>query len=207
MKTWTGKTRWTVAVLAVVAALVAALVAQLRDDPATTVTTQTAADREHRDADTPAALAGPRAVRTCRRVPPLRVVRVQRLCAVWRWNARPTDQPSTSLGAGRTPSGPQLVGVLVRAVHARTARDGRVSTTGRARRDGGDGAPRRERDGGVAAVGGARCSAADAAGRSRLVAAALRVANVMPATVVLGRTVALRRRCRGLSKVPTRSRR
>jgi thiol-disulfide isomerase/thioredoxin len=61
MKTWTGKTRWTVAVLAVVAALIAALVAQLRDNPATTVTTQTAVDREHRDADTPAALTGPRA--------------------------------------------------------------------------------------------------------------------------------------------------
>lgn len=57
----TGKTRWTVAILAVVAALIAALVAQLRDNPATTPTTQTAVDREHRDADTPAALAGPRA--------------------------------------------------------------------------------------------------------------------------------------------------
>ena len=61
MKTLTGKTRWTIAVLAVVAALIAALVAQLHDNPATTVTTQTAVDREHRDADTPAALAAPRA--------------------------------------------------------------------------------------------------------------------------------------------------
>jgi thiol-disulfide isomerase/thioredoxin len=60
-KTLTSKTRWTLAVLAVVAALIAALAAQLRDDPATTVTPQTAADREHRDADTPATLAGPRA--------------------------------------------------------------------------------------------------------------------------------------------------
>ena len=60
-KTLTSKTRWTLAVLAVVAALIVALAAQLRDDPATTVTPQTAADREHRDADTPAALAGPRA--------------------------------------------------------------------------------------------------------------------------------------------------
>jgi thiol-disulfide isomerase/thioredoxin len=60
-KTLTSKTRWTLAVLAVVAALIAALAAQLRDDPATTVTPQTAADREHRDADSPAALAGPRA--------------------------------------------------------------------------------------------------------------------------------------------------
>ncbi|HWT47687.1 MAG TPA: TlpA disulfide reductase family protein [Mycobacterium sp.] len=59
----TRKTRWTIAILAVVAALTAALVTQLRDNPATTArtaTTQTTADREHRDADTPAALAGPR---------------------------------------------------------------------------------------------------------------------------------------------------
>ena len=57
----TSKTRWTLAVLALVAALIAALAAQLGDNPATTVTPQTAADREHRDADTPGALVGPRA--------------------------------------------------------------------------------------------------------------------------------------------------
>ena len=57
----TGKTRWTIAILVVVAALAAALVAQLRDTSSTTATNQTTADRrEHRDADTPAALAGPR---------------------------------------------------------------------------------------------------------------------------------------------------
>ncbi len=56
----TGKARWTIAILAVVAALTVALVAQLRDNPATPATTQTTAGREHRDADTPAALAGPR---------------------------------------------------------------------------------------------------------------------------------------------------
>jgi thiol-disulfide isomerase/thioredoxin len=56
----TGKARWTIAILAVVAALTAALVAQLRDNSTTTATTQTTAGREHRDADTPAALAGPR---------------------------------------------------------------------------------------------------------------------------------------------------
>ena len=64
----TRNTRWTIAVLAVVAALVAALVAQLHDTPpqaggppnAPTATTRTPAPREHRDADTPAALAGPR---------------------------------------------------------------------------------------------------------------------------------------------------
>ena len=59
----TVKTRWTIAILAVVAALTVALVAQLRDisEPtATTATTRTPAAREHRDADSPAALAGPR---------------------------------------------------------------------------------------------------------------------------------------------------
>jgi thiol-disulfide isomerase/thioredoxin len=56
----TRTTRWTIATLAVVAALVAALVASLRDNSAPTATTQAPAPREHRDADTPAALAGPR---------------------------------------------------------------------------------------------------------------------------------------------------
>ncbi|HET7073291.1 MAG TPA: TlpA disulfide reductase family protein [Mycobacterium sp.] len=59
----TPTTRWTIAILAVVAALTAALVAELRDDSATTstvATDQAPAAREHRDADTPAALAGPR---------------------------------------------------------------------------------------------------------------------------------------------------
>jgi thiol-disulfide isomerase/thioredoxin len=59
----TAKTRWTIAILAVVAALTAALVTQLRDDaaaPPRTATSQPVADREHRDADTPDALAGPR---------------------------------------------------------------------------------------------------------------------------------------------------
>jgi thiol-disulfide isomerase/thioredoxin len=60
MKMLTRKTRWTIAVLAVVAALTAALVAQLRDNAATTATTATTSAREHRDADTAAALAGPR---------------------------------------------------------------------------------------------------------------------------------------------------
>ncbi|OBI84084.1 TlpA disulfide reductase family protein [Mycobacterium sp. 1245805.9] len=56
----TRTTRWTIAILAVVAALVAALVASLHDDSAPTATTPAPAPREHRDADTPAALAGPR---------------------------------------------------------------------------------------------------------------------------------------------------
>jgi thiol-disulfide isomerase/thioredoxin len=56
----TAKTRWTIAILAVVAALTAALVAQLHDHSSPTMTTQTPPAREHRDADTPEALAGPR---------------------------------------------------------------------------------------------------------------------------------------------------
>jgi thiol-disulfide isomerase/thioredoxin len=47
-------------ILAVVAALTVALVAELREKSGTTATTAAPADREHRDADTPAALAGPR---------------------------------------------------------------------------------------------------------------------------------------------------
>ena len=57
----TVRTRWTIAILVVVAALVAGLVTQLHDDPPTIAAPQAAADREHRDADTPAALEGPRA--------------------------------------------------------------------------------------------------------------------------------------------------
>ncbi|WP_077101027.1 TlpA family protein disulfide reductase [Mycobacterium terramassiliense] len=56
----TRTTRWTIAILAVVAALVVALVAQLHDGSAPTAPNQSRAPREHRDADTPAALAGPR---------------------------------------------------------------------------------------------------------------------------------------------------
>ena len=47
-------------VLAVVAALALALVVQLRDESSTPPTAQSTADREHRDADTPEALADPR---------------------------------------------------------------------------------------------------------------------------------------------------
>lgn len=60
MRKLTGRTRWTIAILAVVAALIVALVAQLRDSDAPGAATQAPAAREHRDADTAAALAGPR---------------------------------------------------------------------------------------------------------------------------------------------------
>jgi len=54
------RTRWTIAILVVVAALIVALVAQLRDTDAPGAATQAPTAREHRDADTPAALTGPR---------------------------------------------------------------------------------------------------------------------------------------------------
>jgi thiol-disulfide isomerase/thioredoxin len=57
----TRRARWTIAILAVVVALAAALVAQLRDGSSQTADTGPTTAREHRDADTPAALAGPRA--------------------------------------------------------------------------------------------------------------------------------------------------
>lgn len=60
MQAPSATTRWTIAVLAVVAALVVALVAQLHDESAPAATTQSPVQREHRDADTPQALAGPR---------------------------------------------------------------------------------------------------------------------------------------------------
>ena len=61
MTTFTPRTaRWTVAVLAAVAALVAALVVALRDSSPSPTTPVAGSSREHRDADTPAALAGPR---------------------------------------------------------------------------------------------------------------------------------------------------
>lgn len=60
MKGLSGAARWTIAVVAVVAALVVALVAQLRDDAVPKTSTAGPAGRGHRDADTVEALAGPR---------------------------------------------------------------------------------------------------------------------------------------------------
>jgi len=53
-------TRWTIAVLAVVAALIAGLLIQLRHTSQSPTAPPTGAAREHRDADIAAALAGPR---------------------------------------------------------------------------------------------------------------------------------------------------
>ncbi|BBX75851.1 TlpA family protein disulfide reductase [Mycobacterium shinjukuense] len=56
----TAKTRWTIAIVAVLIALTLGLVIQLRDNSAPNATTQTPARPEHRDAVTTEALAGPR---------------------------------------------------------------------------------------------------------------------------------------------------
>jgi thiol-disulfide isomerase/thioredoxin len=53
-------TRWTIVIVAAVAVLVGALFNQLGDDHAPGPAAQVSADRQHRDADTPEALAGPR---------------------------------------------------------------------------------------------------------------------------------------------------
>lgn len=53
-------TRWTLGVLAVVAALVIGLVAELGEDSGPEPSTAAPSARTHRDADTPEALAGPR---------------------------------------------------------------------------------------------------------------------------------------------------
>src|SRR5947209_7927869 len=56
----TRTARWTLGVLVVIAILVAALVMALRDASHSPTPTPTGPAREHRDADTAAALAGPR---------------------------------------------------------------------------------------------------------------------------------------------------
>ena len=161
-------TRWTVAVLVVVVALVVALFTQLRgrrhanrDDrarprPATTATpTPPRRWPDRGPAPTcepcPPAGAGAGSGGTARHHPGVRGRRVDRRRRTGRGRARGRAEP---------------VGVLVRAVRGRTARDGRVPAAGRARRDGADRASGRERDRRVAAAGRARRAVADAAGRS-----------------------------------------
>jgi thiol-disulfide isomerase/thioredoxin len=61
LTTFTPRTAgWTIAALAVVAALIAALLIELRESSPTSTAPPTGSRRDHRDADTPAALAGPR---------------------------------------------------------------------------------------------------------------------------------------------------
>ena len=54
------RTRWTLAVLAILAALTVALARELDDGPGRPGTAAAPAQRDHREADTPEALAGPR---------------------------------------------------------------------------------------------------------------------------------------------------
>jgi thiol-disulfide isomerase/thioredoxin len=61
--------RWTVAVLVVVVALGVAFWRELRDDGSPTSSTGPGTARDHRDADTPEALAGPRARADLQRCP------------------------------------------------------------------------------------------------------------------------------------------
>jgi thiol-disulfide isomerase/thioredoxin len=61
LTTFTPRTvRWTIAILAVVAALLVALLVELHDSSHSSTAPPTGTGREHRDADTPAALARPR---------------------------------------------------------------------------------------------------------------------------------------------------
>jgi thiol-disulfide isomerase/thioredoxin len=188
-KTLTSKTRWTLAVLAVVAALIAALAAQLRDDPATTVTPQTAADREHRDADTPATLAGPRAQANLPRCPAARGGSSPTASTALRGVVVECAADGSPIDVGRALAGHRVVlnlwaswcGPCMRELPAmaeyqrRVGPDVMVVTV---HQDENETAALLR----LAELGVRLPTLQD--GR-RLVAAALRVANVMPATVVL----------------------
>lgn len=188
-KTLTNKTRWTLAVLAVVAALIAALAAQLRDNPAATVTTQTAADREHRDADAPAALAGPRAQANLPPCPAAGSGSVPAASTALRGVVVECAADGSPVDVGRALSGHRVVlnlwaswcGPCMRELPAmaeyqrRVGPDVMVVTV---HQDENETAALLR----LAALGVRLPTLQD--GR-RLVARALRVANVMPATVVL----------------------
>lgn len=96
MTTLTGKTRWTIAILAVVAALMAALVAQLHDYSASSTISQRPAPREHRDGDTPEALAWSRQRANLPPCPAAGNGPARRHYAVLWWCVRATVRPSTS---------------------------------------------------------------------------------------------------------------
>ena len=160
-------TRWTVAVLVVVVALGVALWTQLGDDAIAGRVDGAGSARDHRDADTPEALAGPR--------------------------ARAELQPCPPPGAGAGPEA--LRGITLECVGDGSTVDVAKAVAGRAmvlnlwaywcgpcadelpamaeyqqrrrtRRDGADRASGRERDRRVVAAGRARRPAAHAAGRS-----------------------------------------
>ena len=188
-KTLTSKTRWTLAVLAVVAALIAALAAQLRDDPATTVTPQTAADREHRDADTPATLAGPRAQANLPPCPAARGGSSPAASTALRGVVVECAADGSPIDVGRALAGHRVVlnlwaswcGPCMRELPAMAEYQRRVGSdvmVVTVHQDENETAALLR----LAELGVRLPTLQD--GR-RLVAAALRVANVMPATVVL----------------------
>jgi len=132
-----GKTRWTIAILAVVAALAAALVAQLHDSRDSSARTQSAVRHPEPTrartprADTPKALAGPPAagepaalLRSAGGGPgPACFGGVVVECAA---DAAPSTSPRC---LGRTQGGPQPVGVLVPLAWP-NCRDGRSINDG-----------------------------------------------------------------------------
>jgi thiol-disulfide isomerase/thioredoxin len=179
-------TRWTVAVLVVVTALVAALWMQLSDGDPPTRTTAPGTSREHRDADTAEALAGPRARADLKPCPPagtsagpkpLRGIAVE--CAgdgstvdvamalagrtvvlnLWAYWCAPCAEELPAMAEYQQRVGPDVTVVTVHQDENETAALLRLAELGVRLPTLQDG--------------------------RRLIAAALRVPNVMPATVVL----------------------
>jgi thiol-disulfide isomerase/thioredoxin len=179
-------TRWTVAVLVVVTALVAALWMQLGDRDSPTRTTAPGTSREHRDTDTAEALAGPRARADLKPCPPagtgagpepLRGITVE--CAgdgstvdvaaalagravvlnLWAYWCAPCADELPAMAEYQRRVGPDVTVVTVHQDENETAALLRLAELGVRLPTLQDG--------------------------RRLIAAALRVPNVMPATVVL----------------------
>jgi thiol-disulfide isomerase/thioredoxin len=179
-------TRWTIAVLVVLTALAAALWTQMGDDGSTTGTPGAGGSRQHRDADTAEALAGPRARADLEPCPPagidpgpaaLRGINVE--CAadgssvdvaralggravvlnLWAYWCAPCAAELPAMAEYQQRVGPGVTVVTVHQDENETAALLRLAELGvrlPTLQDGG-----------------------------RLIAAALRVPNVMPATVVL----------------------
>ena len=161
-------TRWTIAVLVVVAALVAALFTQLPDDGAPTGTSGPGSSRDRRDADTAEALAGPRARADLRPCPPAGSrQRARRRCAV---SPLECAGDGSAVDVARAVDGRAVVLNLwaywcapcADELPAMAEYQQRVGPDG----DGVDRASGRERDRRVVAAGRAGGAAADAAGRS-----------------------------------------
>lgn len=187
MTTFTPRTvGWTVAVLVVVAALIVALMVELRGNSHSSTAPQSGSGREHRDADTQAALAGPRQLADlapCPRPgadpgsPPLRGVTAE--CAadgsvvdvgsalaghrvvlnLWAYWCAPCAAELPAMAEYQRRVGPDVMVVTVHQDENETAGLLRLAELGVRLPTLQDG--------------------------SRRVAAALRVPNVMPATVVL----------------------